>query len=351
MDAFVDLDVVGALQGSDKSSSYRFAWDYLRHYEALFAEYRAAPINMLEIGIGKGPSLRMWRWFFAHAEITGIDVNPDCLQYAGPRVTVEIGSQIDPDFLDRVCARAPPTIILDDGSHIYEHMIFSFEHLLPKLAPGGIYVVEDITRHSGPSAPLRQSGTKPNVPEYFLDIARRCFARDMVPPAQNVPDALVHMVDRVTFIGHAVALHKRDPARDVARGVATADAYLAAHEAGADMHENFAEWVLRHDGPNDRAVAALRHAMADGHATVKRRLLRAETLLRTGETEPARVILDEVAGARPGNHQVLLYLATLQMRLGDRQAARSTRDAAYAGPPMNRDMRHRFEQLISEEAE
>jgi len=346
MDEFVDLDVVGAVEGSDKSSSYRFAWDYLRHYEVLFAEYRAAPINMLEIGIGRGPSLRMWRWFFTRADITGIDISPECLQYAGPRVTVEIGSQIDPDFLDRVCERAPPTIILDDGSHVYEHMIFSFEHLFPKLAPGGIYVVEDIVRHSGPSVPGQQGGAKPNVPEYFLDVARRCFARDQVPHTQNVPDALVRAIDRVTFIGHAVALHKRDLLRNVARGAATAAAYLASHEVGPDQHENYAEWLLRHDGPNDRAMIALRRAMLDGHATIKRRLLRADILLRDGETEPARVILEEIAKARPGNHQVLLYLATLQMKLGDREAARGTRDLAYATPPMSKDVRHKFELLL-----
>jgi hypothetical protein len=345
MDEFIDLDVIGALEGSDKSSTFRFAWDYLRHYEALFAEYRDAPINMLEIGIGRGPSLRLWRWFFSRAEITGIDINPDCLQYAGPRVSVEIGSQIDPAFLDRVCERAPPTIILDDGSHVYEHMIFSFEYLFPKLAPGGIYVVEDITRHSGPAAPS-QPNAKPNVPEYFLDIARRCFARGQVPHVQNLPDALVQTIDRVAFIGHAVALHKRDPARNIARGVATADAYLAAQETNPDLHENYAEWLLRHDGPNDRAVIALRHAMLDGHTNVKRRLLLAETLLRDGQAAPARAILEDIARARPGNHQVLFYLATLQLELGDREAARTTRDLAYATPPMSKDLRHKFEQLI-----
>ena len=104
--------------------------------------------------------------------------------------------------------------------------------------------------------------------------------------------------------------------------------------------------MLRDDGPNDHAVTALRRAMLDGHTTIKRRLLRAETLLRAGETEPARVILEEVAKAKPGNHQVLLYLATLQLRLGDRDAARNTRDQAYATPPMSKDVRHKFEQLI-----
>ena len=34
-------------------------------------------------------------------------------------------------------------IIIDDGSHINEHVIRTFQYLFPKLKPGGIYVVED----------------------------------------------------------------------------------------------------------------------------------------------------------------------------------------------------------------
>ena len=36
-----------------------------------------------------------------------------------------------------------PDIIIDDGSHLNEHVIESFRLLFPSLAPGGLYVVED----------------------------------------------------------------------------------------------------------------------------------------------------------------------------------------------------------------
>jgi hypothetical protein len=344
MDEYVDLDVVGALEGSDKSSSARFAWDYLRHYEALLAPYRDQAINVLEIGIGKGPSLRMWRWFFSQAEITGVDINPDCLRHAGPRVTVEIGSQIDPAFLDRICNRAPPTVIIDDGSHVYEHMIFSFEHLFPKLAPGGIYIVEDIIFHTGPGAAPRAA--QPNVPEYFLDLARRCFARGHVPAVHDLPGFAAEMVDRVAFLGHAVAIHKRTPLRNVARGVATAEAYLAEHPPGPEMELHYAEWLLAHDGPNDRAAAAVDAAMAGGLAHPQVRLLQAETLRRFGDAATAQAIADAVAEQNLANHHVLLALAALQLRLGDAAAALRTRNAAYAITPMSKDLRRRFELLL-----
>jgi len=51
---------------------------------------------------------------------------------------------VDYDFLQRVCNEAGLfDLIIDDGSHINEHVIKSFEFLFPKLKIGGIYVIED----------------------------------------------------------------------------------------------------------------------------------------------------------------------------------------------------------------
>ena len=38
----------------------------------------------------------------------------------------------------------PIDVIIDDGSHIMEHLKTSFMHLFPKLSSGGIYVLEDL---------------------------------------------------------------------------------------------------------------------------------------------------------------------------------------------------------------
>jgi hypothetical protein len=171
LDSRVDLDIVGALENADKSSCVRLSWDYLRHYEWMLTELRDAPINLIEIGVAGGPSMRIWRWFFSQAQIIGIDIDPNCKRHAGDRVQIEIGSQIDPVFLDRVCAENPPTVIVDDGSHIMEHMIFSFEHLFPKLLPGGIYIVEDFWGFIGVDAMEQSTEAGQNAPEYFLQVA------------------------------------------------------------------------------------------------------------------------------------------------------------------------------------
>jgi hypothetical protein len=349
VDTFVDLDVVGALQDSDKSSSIRFGWDYLRHYEMLLAEYRHLPINVLEIGVSRGGSLRSWAWFFTEATITGIDIDATCSRHEAGRVHVEIGSQIDPDFLDRVTDKAPPTVIIDDGSHNYEHIIFTFEHLLPKLKPGGLYIVEDIGFHFGPAVQAPRG--KPNVPEYFLELARCCFAHGKLEPGWGLPPAIVDAVDRVTFIGQSVAIHKRDPERDVARGLATAEQYIATHDAQPGMDANMAEWLLLHEGPNDKAAAFVNAALASEPGSLKLKLMQAETLLRGGDLATAQEILARMAAKGIEAPRLQLYLATLLLRAGNHATAGQIRDAALGakGMKLAKEKFHRLAKAQPEE--
>jgi len=118
---------------------------YCKHFEP----YRSRPIKMLEIGVYRGGSLRMWKEFF-HPEstIVGIDIDKSCQAHeiADQNVYVRIGSQADPDFLRKVNDEFGPfDIILDDGSHKTHHQITSFGALFrPALKEGGCYMVEDL---------------------------------------------------------------------------------------------------------------------------------------------------------------------------------------------------------------
>lgn len=119
---------------------------YLPVYDRFFGPWRGKPVRMMEIGVGGGGSLDIWRDFFGPgATILGIDINPKCAERVTPPNQVRIGSQADTAFLDTVLAElGPPDIILDDGSHIASHQIASFRHLFPLLPPGGLYLIEDL---------------------------------------------------------------------------------------------------------------------------------------------------------------------------------------------------------------
>lgn len=141
-----NLKALATLYGSDKWNAH---W-YARHYEAQFRPIRRNRLTLIEIGIGGygvphlgGGSLRMWRSYFPHAQIHGIDIEEKS-PHAGRRITVHRGSQTDLDFLrDVVKKSGVPDIVIDDGSHRNRDVLCTFKFLFPLLAPGGYYVIED----------------------------------------------------------------------------------------------------------------------------------------------------------------------------------------------------------------
>jgi hypothetical protein len=99
---------------------------------------------MMEIGVLDGKSLLTWKDYFYRSHILGIDINPECKKYEEERITIEIGSQADGGFLSRTSEHYGPfDIILDDGSHMNDHVTYSFQHLFDSVKPGGVYIVED----------------------------------------------------------------------------------------------------------------------------------------------------------------------------------------------------------------
>lgn len=141
-----DLRALATLHGTDKWNSHWYAQHYQRHFQSL----RRKRINLLEIGVGGyddphagGESLRMWKQFFPRAQIYGIDIH-DKSPHEETRITIFQGSQCDAEFLRHVAQRIGRLdIVVDDGSHVNEHVIASFEVLFPLLADGGIYAIED----------------------------------------------------------------------------------------------------------------------------------------------------------------------------------------------------------------
>jgi hypothetical protein len=152
---------------TDKHGVHRYADNYERH----FASKRFAEVTLLEIGIGGeydelkgGESLRMWKEFFPNGDIIGLDLN-DKRKHAEDRITIVQGDQGDATFLDEVGRRYGPfDFVIDDGSHVCEHVITSFRALFRHLKPDGIYAIEDLetsywTPYLGSSGRGRRRGT------------------------------------------------------------------------------------------------------------------------------------------------------------------------------------------------
>ncbi len=176
-DAADDLDKLGRIYGTDKVGTH----NYTPHYKLHFERFRDKGINLLEIGVGGyekpfsgGKSLRMWKKYFPSGNIFSIDIyDKSALQEE--RIKIFRGSQVDREFLNGVCDEIGGIdIIIDDGSHINEHVIESFKILFPKLNDGGIYVIEDTNtsywpEYGGDSNNLENPATSMNFFKKLTD--------------------------------------------------------------------------------------------------------------------------------------------------------------------------------------
>lgn len=172
-----DLNQLAIIWRTDKWSSH---W-YTKHYQNHFKQIRKNNLNILEIGIGGydklnegGNSLRTWKYYFPRSNIYGIDIFDKKL-LEEKRIKTFQGSQIDKFFLENVCKEIGNIdIIIDDGSHINDHIINSFKILFPLLTTNGIYVIEDLETsywpdYGGDSIDLKNPKTSINFLKSLVD--------------------------------------------------------------------------------------------------------------------------------------------------------------------------------------
>jgi demethylmacrocin O-methyltransferase len=142
----LNLNILGMVYGTDKNLGHSYTTHYMTHLN----RFKYKRINLLEIGVGGykdpysgGESLRMWKKYFPFGKIFSIDIY-DKSSLQENRIKIFKGSQVDSEFLYRVTDEIGGIdIIIDDGSHVNEHVIETFNHLFPRLKDGGIYVIED----------------------------------------------------------------------------------------------------------------------------------------------------------------------------------------------------------------
>lgn len=141
------LNSIGEKYHCDKCDVYHThkGETYFDVYEKYFSRLRDAEITFLELGVRDGASILTWLEYFPKAKIVGIDIQPECKRFTNERLSVEIGSQGDPEFMKSVCDKYGPfDIVLDDASHINSLSIMSFELISPYLKEGGMYIIEDL---------------------------------------------------------------------------------------------------------------------------------------------------------------------------------------------------------------
>ena len=193
-----------------------FKWvHYLPNYEKHFERFVNRPLTLLEIGCLHGGSLQMWkRYFGPHARIVGIDINPDCAAHTEDQIDVRIGSQDDKAFLQRVADEFGPfDIVIDDGSHVCEHLVASFQALYGHVKDTGIYVAEDLHTNywDGYGGGLRRPGTFIEHAKLLIDELNAYHAQGALDITRFTnTTASIHFYDSMVFFEKARLSARRD---------------------------------------------------------------------------------------------------------------------------------------------
>ena len=149
-----DLHKIGKKYGTDKYAHRFKELTYLHIYDFYLRDWkwRSPPVSLLELGIKRGASLKMWKEYFGQRSIIkGVDKNPAC-KLCG--FTVYIGLQNDRKFLEKKLSGETFDIIIDDASHFVKETLQSFQILWKYVKNGGYYCIEDIKHFSKIALPL-----------------------------------------------------------------------------------------------------------------------------------------------------------------------------------------------------
>lgn len=121
---------------------------YLEAYDAVLSDRRDDALALLEIGVQNGGSLEVWARYFPRARrLVGCDIDPRCgqLTFDDPRITVLVGDAAEDTVAAAVrSAETAYDVIIDDGSHRSDDIIRTLVQLLPLVADGGVYLIEDL---------------------------------------------------------------------------------------------------------------------------------------------------------------------------------------------------------------
>ena len=136
---------------SDKNRCNKDGHSYGNTYSELLEPIRNSALNVLEIGIAHGGSIKLWHDYFPNATIYGLDIlkyNPDwektkIVNNSRIKLFTETNAY-DINFIHNNLTSTRYDMILDDGPHTLESMIFSAKYYSNLLTEKGVLIIEDV---------------------------------------------------------------------------------------------------------------------------------------------------------------------------------------------------------------
>lgn len=139
------LDELAKKHGTDKATPLH---GYTLVYEDVLRGFRVKKEGrLLEIGVLWGASLKTWREWLPGWQIVGIDDGSETCGEATKvdGCTVMLGDAANRAAMSEIgWSYGPFDVVVDDGSHRGDDQIAALEALWPCVAPGGVYIIEDL---------------------------------------------------------------------------------------------------------------------------------------------------------------------------------------------------------------
>ena len=129
-----------------KSKKYSIKWsNYFEIYEKILKKYVNKKITIVEVGVGDGGSLFMWKDFLGKkAKVIGIEMNPDSKKLEKFGFKIFIGDQSSEKFWKKFFKKVGKIdILIDDGGHTNLQQITTLMQSIPFIKDGGSIIVED----------------------------------------------------------------------------------------------------------------------------------------------------------------------------------------------------------------
>lgn len=171
---------------------------YTMAYERLLGPRVSEQLRLLEIGIYRGASVRMWYEYLPNAKIIAFD-RLDFRHMANDRVTIFRGDQENREHLQVLIDNSLGNfdVIIDDGGHRMSQQQVSFGRLFSSLKPGGIYCIEDLHTSRDPAFGLADDGKNSTLS--MLRKYRDTGRFDSPYLTEMELDSLNRLVDRIAF--------------------------------------------------------------------------------------------------------------------------------------------------------
>jgi hypothetical protein len=132
----MSLSSIGKKHKTDKATH-----GYLDHYDVALSALKDLPIQMLEIGIQDGFSLKMWEEYFPQGMIYGVDIH-NKEKFDTTRIKTFTINQENKHHLSTLPKNLD--FIIDDGGHTMLQQQVTINTLFNHLKPKGIYILEDL---------------------------------------------------------------------------------------------------------------------------------------------------------------------------------------------------------------